>query len=482
MKKMIANLPLITKNCNLAMNLYCLKPVLFLLIFPWVAGLLNPVEEAAAQSRQVTGFYDVNVVDADANRIIPHQNVLVENGKIKAIGGVGELKFERRVRVINASDKFMMPGLAEMHAHIPGIDNGLSLVEETLFLYLANGITTIRGMLGQPYHLELREMVNKEEILGPRIFTSGPSLNGNSVKSTEEAEQKVRAQKKAGYDFLKLHPGLTRENFDEIVKTANEVGIPYSGHVSVDVGIRRAIEAKYASIDHVDGYLEGLVPASAGVAAHENGFFGVNFTTLADQDKIKELAKATKASGVWVVPTQRLLERWVGIVNPNEIIKEEGMEFMNKNTLGQWVTSKKNFDRLYKLDEKTVSLFIDIRRNIIKALHDEGVGLLLGADSPQVFNVPGFSIHHELQAMRDAGLTNSQVLVMGTGNPARFFGMEKDFGTIRIGAAADLVILNDNPLEDLRHIKNNHGVMVRGKWLSREDIDKRLQVISAAHE
>ena len=103
---------------------------------------------------------------------------------------------------------------------------------------------------------------------------------------------------------------------------------------------------------------------------------------------------------------------------------------MHKNTLGQWVTSKKNFDRLYKPDEKTVSLFIDIRRNIIKALHDEGVGLLLGADSPQVFNVPGFSIHHELQAMRDAGLTNSRVLVMGTGNPARFFGMEKDFGTI----------------------------------------------------
>lgn len=475
---MIANLPLITKNFNLAMNLYYFKPTLFSLLFPLVTLILNPMDETAAQSRNVTGFYDVNIVDADENRIIPHQNVMVKNGKITAIGGLEELKFESGVNVIDAKDKFLMPGLAEMHAHIPGIDNGISLVEETLFLYLANGVTTIRGMLGQEYHLELREKVNSGEILGPRIFTSGPSLNGNSVKSLEEAERKVRAQKTAGYDFLKLHPGLTRANFDQIVKTANEVGIPYSGHVSVDVGIRRAIESRYASIDHVDGYLEGLVPASAGVEAGENGFFGVNFTTLADQNKIEELAKATKAAGVWVVPTQRLLERWVGMVNPNEIIKEEGMEFMSKNTLGQWVTSKKNFDRLYQLDETTVSLFIEIRRNIIKALHEEEVGLLLGSDSPQVFNVPGFSIHHELQAMQDAGLTASQVLVLGTSNPARFFGMEKVFGTIQIGAEADLVLLDDNPLEDLGHIKNNEGVMVRGKWLSREDIDMKLQTIS----
>lgn len=479
---MIANLPLITKNFSLAMNLYHKKPALFLLIFPLVTQILHPMGEVIAQSRNATGFYDVNIIDAGKNRVIPHQSVLVEGGKITAIGKPDKVKFDDGVNVIDANDKFLMPGLAEMHAHIPGIDNGISLVEETLYLYLANGVTTIRGMLGQPYHLELREKVRSGEILGPRIFTSGPSLNGNSVKSKEEAERKVREQQQAGYDFLKLHPGLTRANFDQIVATANEVGIPYSGHVSVDVGIRRAIEAKYASIDHVDGYLEGLVPASAGVEASENGFFGVNFTTLADQSKISGLAKATRASGVWVVPTQRLLERWVGIVNANEIIKEQGMQFMDKNTRGQWVASKKNFDRLYQLDDETVALFIDIRRNIIKALHDEGVGLLLGSDSPQVFNVPGFSIHHELQAMLDAGLTPSEVLVIGTSNPAKFFGMEGTFGTIRVGAEADLVLLNDNPLENLEHIKNNSGVMVRGTWLSREDIDTKLQAISAAYE
>ncbi|MDN5216236.1 amidohydrolase family protein [Fulvivirgaceae bacterium BMA12] len=464
------------------MNLYYLKSVLFLLLFPLAGHHFSSQKINAVQSRGAMGFYNVNLVDVNQNRIISHQNVLVEDGKITAIGKSDQMKFKDGIDVIDANGKFLMPGLAEMHAHIPGINNGLPLVEETLFLYLANGVTTIRGMLGQPYHLELREKVEKGEILGPRIFTSGPSLNGNSVKSLEEAARKVKAQKLAGYDFLKLHPGLTRANFDQIVETANEVGIPYSGHVSVDVGIRRAIEAKYASIDHVDGYLEGLVPLSAGVDPGENGFFGVNFTTLADQNKIRELAKATKASGVWVVPTQRLLERWAGIVNANEIIKEEGMQFMDKNTLGQWVNSKKNFDRLYQLDEKTVSLFIEIRRNIIKALHDEGVGLLLGSDSPQVFNVPGFSIHHELQAMRDAGLTNADALVMGTRNPAMFFGMENVFGTIQTGADADLVLLSNNPLEDLNHLKNNEGVMVRGKWLSREDIDKKLLTIRDRHQ
>ena len=180
---MIANLPLITKNFNLAMNLYNIKPTLFLLIFPLVTHILHPMEEVIAQSRNATGFYDVNIVNAGENRVIPHQNVLVEGGKITAIGKVDKVKFDKGVNVIDAKDKFLMPGLAEMHAHIPGINNGISLVEETLYLYLANGVTTIRGMLGQPYHLELREKVRSGEILGPRIFTSGPSLNGNSVKS-----------------------------------------------------------------------------------------------------------------------------------------------------------------------------------------------------------------------------------------------------------------------------------------------------------
>ena len=125
---------------------------------------------------------------------------------------------------------------------------------------MCNGVTTIRGMLGHPRHLELRSKIQSGEIIGPHFYTSGPSFNGNSVKTPEAGAEMVRNQKQAGYDFLKLHPGLTKENFAAIAKTAKEVNIPFAGHVSFDVGVWRAIEAGYASIDHLDGFVESLVP------------------------------------------------------------------------------------------------------------------------------------------------------------------------------------------------------------------------------
>ena len=159
----------------------------------------------------------------------------------------------------------MLPGLAEMHAHIPDKSWDDPLVQETLFLYLSNGITTIRGMLGNEVHLPLREKASNQEILSPRIFTSSPSLNGNTVTTPEEAQEKVKNYAEAGYDFLKLHPGIRKHVFDSLVAAANKYGIPFAGHVSNLVGIRHALKNGYQTIDHVDGFIEGLVPKEAGV-------------------------------------------------------------------------------------------------------------------------------------------------------------------------------------------------------------------------
>ena len=357
----------------------------------------------------------------------------------------------------------------------------MELLEETLFLYLSNGITIIRGMLGQPYHLELREKAAKNEILSPRIFTSGPSLNGNSVKTVSEAREKVMAYQKAGYDFLKLHPGLTLENFNEIVKTANEVGITFSGHVSIDVGIQRALEAKYASIDHVDGYLEGLVPEDAGVDPSQNGFFGYNFTDIADRNLIPELAKMTMDAGVWVVPTQSLMERWAGTRAPEELAGEPEMKYIATKTRNNWIKAVSDYQSSSEFNREKAARFNQLRRDIIKALHDAGAGLLLGSDAPQIFNVPGFSIQHELQYMIKAGLTPYEALKMGTVNPAVFFNKEGEFGMIKTGASADFLLLEANPLKDIGNVQARSGVMVRGIWLPEEEIQKKLGRIAAKY-
>lgn len=422
-------------------------------------------------------FQNINLIDMTSNEVKMNYTVLIRQGKILSIGPVSDINVSATTTVIDGSGKFLMPGLAEMHAHIPG-NQDMELLEETLFLYLSNGITTIRGMLGQPYHLALRDLVLTQEILGPRIYTSGPSMNGNTVRSPEEAERKVKAQKEAGYDFLKLHPGLTRENFDAVVATANEVGIPYAGHVSTGVGIRRALEAKYASIDHVDGYLEGMVPSTIRVNPNANGFFGLNFTDIVDEEIISELVQMTVEQEVWIVPTQAMMERWVGPEDPGTIANNPEMKYINPRTLNNWVSTKTNVIGAPNYSADKALKFNEIRRDIILQLHEGGANILLGSDAPQVFNVPGFSIQRELDAMVRSGLSNYEALVAGTVNPAKFFGDENRYGSIQVDAEADLILLDANPIQDIANMRKQSGVMVRGTWLSKKMIDQRLAQIA----
>ena len=422
---------------------------------------------------------DVNIVDVSNGDILKNRQVVIDSGKIKkileSVGNVGEYP-----NIIEAKGKYLIPGLAEMHAHIPQPPTSDTSIEETLFLYLSNGITTIRGMLGHPTHLVLREKALNGEVLSPRIFTSSPSFNGNSVTTKEEAVQMVTAYKDEGYDFLKIHPGIELEVFDQMVETANELNIPFAGHVPVMVGIRHALESKYATIDHVDGYLEGLVPQSEAVDPTANGFFGYSFTTLADTSKIDELVALSKKNQVWVVPTQSLFERWFAPVSSDELLKQPEMKYMPVSTLENW---KRRKDESTKpetgFNEEQWSKFTAIRRELIRKLQENGHGMLLGSDAPQLFNVPGFSIHHEVEGMKEAGLTPLEILQSGTINPAIFFGKEDTFGSIREGLDADLVLLGSNPLLDILALKDINGVMVRGKWLSQDSIAEQLGQIAS---
>lgn len=444
--------------------------------------LLLLVLSSCAQSQKIELGEDaivitnVNVIDVRDGSIAQNQIVVVDSGKIKEVSTAIDLP--KGVQKIDGTGKFLMPGLAEMHAHIPSPQWGRSNINETLFLYLSNGVTTIRGMLGHPLHLELREQALNNEILSPRIFTSSPSVNGNSVKTIEEAREKIRAYKEAGYDFLKMHPGLQLDVFNEIVKTAAEVGIPFSGHVSVDVGIQNSLYAGYSTVDHVDGFLEGLVPESVDVDPAANGFFGFDFTELADMSKVDELVQLSKEKEVWVVPTQSLFERWFSPLDPDSLAATPEMAYMPKSTVENWVKSKKSLIEGDNFNVEKWKKFDEIRRTLILKLQQNGQGLLLGSDAPQVYNVPGFSIHHEIQGMLNAGITPLQAIQAGTINPAIFFDMEGQFGEIAKGASADFLLLKSNPLNNIAALKDHDGVMVRGRWLSRELIDQKLAEIA----
>jgi len=447
-----------------------MKKITFL--FLTLASLSAASQQLIDSRQREIVFTSVNVVPMDSERIIPNSMVVVKDGKVTAMGQ--KLKYGKGALVIDAKGKYLMPGLAEMHAHVPPNEN-LDSHKEVLFLFAANGITTIRGMLGHPKHLELRTMVNNGEVFGPRFYTTGPSFNGLSVKTAERGAAMVREQKAAGYDFLKLHPGLTKETFAAVSTTAKEVGIPFAGHVSFGVGVWRAIDAGYSSIDHLDGFVEGMVPGIESMVEQQTGLFGMFVADKVDVSVMPKLMKALKEKNIWVVPTQSLADRWFAAnFTSDDFLNDPDSKYMDKKTVNQWIDSKKNLMANPQYDAKKIGDFIQLRRTLIYECQKNGVGLLLGCDAPQVFNVPGFSTHNELKYLVDAGLTPYQALLTGTVNVAKYLNLA-DAGTIKPGAVADLILISGNPLTDITNTKKVEGVMVRGKWLSKGEIEAGLK-------
>ncbi len=433
----------------------------------------------AAQPAYV--FLGVNVIPMDGERILESRAVLVRGGRIEEVAPAERYDPPADAERIDGAGRWLMPGLAEMHAHIPP-EGGRDWMEHVLFLYLANGITTVRGMLGQPAHLELREEVASGLLLGPRIYTSGPSLNGNSIPDADSARRAVIHQAGAGYDFLKIHPGLTREAYDAVARTADSVGIRWAGHVPADVGLWRALEAGQATIDHLDQYMEALVPEDAATGALEPLFFGVHLVERVDPERIPEVARATAEAGVWNVPTQSLIEHILLPDDPEEMARQEAMRYMPAETVEGWVEAKRRFLSHPSWSAERARRFVELRRRLIGALQEAGAPLLLGSDAPQVFQVPGFSIRAELRMMVESGLTPYQALESGTVNVARYFGEQEARGTVASGQDADLVLLEANPLDDIENVGRVAGVMAQGRWLPAETIRERLEAIAAGRE
>lgn len=441
------------------------------LILLFIASHVGAQQWVDSRQQEIV-IKSVNVIPMDEERVIANQTVLIKDGKIAAMGS--KVKPGKNAVVIDGKGKFLMPGLAEMHAHVPPIDD-LEPMKEVLFLFAANGITTIRGMLGHTRHLELRGMIQRGEINGPRFYTTGPSFNGISVKTAEAGAEMVRKQKEAGYDFLKLHPGLNLETFPAIASTANDVGIPFAGHVSFAVGVWRAIDAGYSSIDHLDGFVEALVPGIDTLTEQQAGLFGMFVGHRADESGIPKLMKALKEKNIWVVPTQSLAERWFSPAYDAEGFRNDPhSKYMNPKVVDQWIQSKKTLQANPNYNANTIESFIKLRRQLILECQKNDVGLLLGCDAPQVFNVPGFSTHHELAYLVDCGLTPYQAIKTGTVNVATYLKLP-DSGVIRMGGVADLILLSNNPLTDIKHTQSIEGVVLNGKWLSKKEINTGLK-------
>ena len=429
-------------------------------------------------------FVGVNVLPMGGPNgavLLENQTVVVANRRIASVNPTDTVEVADGVTVVEAEGQYLMPGLAEMHGHLPGRPLLPLDSKNLLFLYVANGVTTVRGMQGNRSQFTTRDQIARGETIGPRLFVGSTAMTGAAVTTPAQGAQLVREYHQNGYDLVKIHEGLTLEVYDASAATANELGIPFGGHVPDEVGLWRALEAGQASIDHLDNYIEALVPDDD-QPAEAPGFSGIAaLLEVVDETRIPELVRTTRAAGAWVVPTMVLWETaFYGQQSSAELrTNRPEIRYMPPELVEQW--DRAVDERLASTDPAMNRRVSDLRRLILTALHEGGAPLLLGTDSPQIFSVPGFSMHREMALWVELGMTPYEVLETGTRRVAEYFDATDDFGSVAVGHRADLILLTANPIDDIAHVASRGGVMVNGRWIPEAEIQERLADIATTY-
>jgi imidazolonepropionase-like amidohydrolase len=458
-----------------------MKSILHLAIL-FFAGALA----AAAQTVAVTG---VNVIPMDRERVLANQTVLVKNGIIAEIGG--KVKIPKDAQIIDGRGKYLIPGLVDMHTHLlsDGDDYPDAIAEDELRVMIANGVTTIRFMIGTPEQLILREKSAKGEIVAPTIYAASPHLTGREqgndfvVNTPEEAREAVRKSKLAGYDFIKITTFIKAEVYEAAIDEAAKQNIRVVGHAdSRFVTLDRALKAKQ-QIEHLDGYLEAVLADDApnrGSVSDLYIYDPKNWESLefVDEKKIAEIARRTVAANPFVDPTQHFMKNTFGLPRSEESIRAQpDFRFYPPKVQELFLNFYKR-TRLNQVSYEKRARWVEIRNKIIKAIYDAGGKIMAGSDTPEFLWLYGFTMHRELKALREAGLSNYAALEAATRNPSMFFGTLDKVGTIEKGRRADLVLLEANPLEDISHTERRAGVMLKGKYYAQSELDAWLDRIA----
>jgi imidazolonepropionase-like amidohydrolase len=446
----------------------------------------------AAQSPQsnIVAFVNVNVIPMDRERVLRNQTVIVRNGTIATIGDSKRTKAPAGAQVVDGTGKFLTPGLMDMHVHLFSDDEFPdSLAEDEFKVMIAYGVTTIRLMIGTPEQLLLREKSAKGEILAPTIFAASPHLtgrkqpNGIVVATEAEARAAVAQSKRDGYDFIKVTTFLAPEVYEAIIDEALKQNIRVVGHAdSRSVGLQRALKARQ-QIEHLDSYLEALVPETAPVKGSVSDIYVYNpknweSIDYLDEKKIPELARLTVQANPFVTPTLHLFKFTFGKGRTEESFKAQpDIRYYPQKVVDAWTRASKRYLSTAAPIEKREK-YIRVRNEIVKAIYDAGGKIMAGSDTPEWLMLYGHTLHLELIDLRDAGLSNYAALETATKNPAMFLRLSDKTGTIEKGKNGDLVLLNANPLEDIANTQKRAGVMIKGKYFTQTEMNRWLDDIA----
>jgi hypothetical protein len=446
-----------------------------LLLLFLASGMWAQINETG--SSVVLAILNVNLIPLTTADVRPAQTVIIRGGRISETGPAGKTLAPQGALRIDGTGRYLMPGLFDSHVHFQPdeITNRAFLT-----LFLVNGVTSVLNLYGTPVHLKLRAAVDRDEIPGPQIFTSGPWVgtpHGQTPTTTpEQITREVAAQKQAGYDFIKLHGDLSAETYRRLMAAAREQRIRVVGHAPRNLGVAPMLEERQPAVAHLEEYLYACFYYGADSQEAIPGL----------DEKIRKIAAATAKAGTAIISTMEVYRGIAdqigdvdGVLNRPQVAY---LPFAVGAAWGWWPPENTYVRRFGKDQIPRFRANHHVLERLTLGAQQAGVRLLAGTDTPTPAVVPGFSIHDELRDLVKAGLTPYQALQTATVNPAAFLGCLRDSGTIERGKRADCVLLKGNPLEDIANTASIAGVVRNGRWISAAQIDTVLKRLANPKE
>ena len=463
----------------------------FEILFLIVLLFSPPIHAQKPATDELLVLTNVTVVDVRTGTLQPEQTVILERNHIASVGPSKSAKYPRNAASVNYRGLFLIPGLWDMHVHLVFGDWFPDAQDISLPLFVANGVTGVRDMGSELDIVQgWRNEIEAGRLIGPRIYASGPMLDGPkprfpssmAIATPDDAHRAVADLKRRGADFIKLQSLIPRDAVFAIAEEAKKQEIPFEGHVPDAVRASEMSEAGMKSFEHLIGIFEGSSPA-------EDEFLKGNkterkFLATYDAARAASLAEMLAKNQTWQCPTL-VWERGGNVLDASDFSKDERVKYVPASWKSKtWKRFTDEITRGYGTDDlATRKKFIEKELEVVGMLHKAGVPFLAGTDTPAGVHIfPGFSLHKELQRFVAAGFTPLEALQTATINPARFFGVEDQAGTVEKGKFADLVLLSANPLEDIANTQKIAAVIVNGRYLRRADLDKMVgRVEAAAH-
>lgn len=429
--------------------------------------------EPEATVHNVFVIENVNVIPLTAGgELLPNASVVIGDKKITSINGV----IPRNAKKIDGTGKWLIPGLIDMHAHVPtdGHFNNtfptrvaaiFTSTQDVMTPFVTNGVTTVFEPIAKAGHFGQRNEILRGDVIGPRMalaaFINGGDDDGRTANTPSDGRQTVRLAKADGYEFIKVYSQLNIETFKAIIDEANKQGIRVIGHIP----------------NAFKGRIEEAFVPNSGLVAHAEEF-AKQTETFSEQDA-RHFARLAKENGTWLSPTLTVMVSMASQARSLEELRMlPSLQYVHPLLQSKWLTANRHNkgttpDRVARLEK-----MVEFNKRLVKTFKEAGVPIVAGTDAGSSGVVWGFSLHDEMRLLVEAGLTAEEALTSATRLAATWLGMDKVIGTVEAGKSADLVLLDANPLTNIESTRKISGVFINGRWLDKAEISAMLRDLS----